>query len=199
MTPLQLASAYCVIANGGYAVQPTLLLAADNDAAAPVTAETAPTPPPGETLISMVEDAPAHLKHMLSGGAAQAAELDASAEGRTRVLSAQTCRMATQWLVDVVAKGTGKKAQLGRCQAAGKTGTAQVASRYGGYLKGAYTASFAGFFPAEAPRYMVLVVIGQPRGKYYGGEVAAPVFKAVGDRISYMDKLIVLEAAHASR
>jgi cell division protein FtsI/penicillin-binding protein 2 len=116
-----------------------------------------------------------------------------------RVLSQETCNEVTRWLVNVIEKGTGKKAKLGRCIAAGKTGTAQVPSRYGGYLAGAYTASFCGFFPAEAPRYLVLVVVGQPRGKYYGGEVAAPVFKAVGDRISYMDKLLVLEAAHASR
>ena len=49
---------------------------------------------------------------------------------------------------------------------------------------------FAGFFPAKSPRYVVVVVIGYPRGYYYGGLVAAPIFKAVGDRISYIDQLV---------
>jgi cell division protein FtsI/penicillin-binding protein 2 len=92
----------------------------------------------------------------------------------------------SRWLAEVVAKGTGKKARLARYAAAGKTGTAQVPGEHGGYKTGAYTASFAGFFPAERPEYVVLVMFGEPRGKYYGGDVAAPVFKAVADRISYM-------------
>jgi cell division protein FtsI/penicillin-binding protein 2 len=199
VTPVQLAAAYCIIANGGYAVKPTLIMPQDAGEPAPQDVTDAPTPPPGETLISLAKDAPAAVKSLLSGNQAQAAENDAQHNGQVRVLSQQTCNEVTQWLVNVIEKGTGKKAKLGRCLAAGKTGTAQVASRYGGYLRGAYTASFCGFFPAQAPRYLVLVVIGQPRGKYYGGEVAAPVFKAVGDRISYMDNLLVLEAAHASR
>jgi cell division protein FtsI/penicillin-binding protein 2 len=199
VTPIQLAAAYCIIANGGYAVRPTLVIPEDSGAPVAQEAATPPTPPPGETLVSLVENAPTGVQRLLSRGEAQAAEMATDQTGRMRVLSQHTCNEVTQWLINVIEKGTGKKAKLGRCVAAGKTGTAQVPSRYGGYLKGAYTASFCGFFPAEAPRYLVLVVIGQPRGKYYGGEVAAPVFKAVGDRISYMDKLLVLEAAHASR
>jgi cell division protein FtsI/penicillin-binding protein 2 len=198
VTPVQLATAFCIIANGGYAIKPTLILHREEQTPASPDGELSPTPLPGETLISLIDGAPQKIKHLLTSSEAEAAEPTAPA-GCPRVLSAQTCQEVTQWLTKVVNVGTGKKASLGRCQAAGKTGTAQVPSRYGGYMAGAYTASFCGFFPADAPRYTVLVVIGQPRGKYYGGEVAAPVFRAVGDRISYMDKLLVMEAAHASR
>jgi cell division protein FtsI (penicillin-binding protein 3) len=49
----------------------------------------------------------------------------------------------------------------------------------GGYAKDRHVASFVGFSPAEAPRLVVAVVVDEPRGKYYGGDVAAPVFSAV--------------------
>jgi cell division protein FtsI (penicillin-binding protein 3)/stage V sporulation protein D (sporulation-specific penicillin-binding protein) len=62
---------------------------------------------------------------------------------------------------------------------AGKTGTAQVAEK-GEYKKGKWVSSFAGFWPAENPEYVMLVVIGEPsKGKYYGGDVAAPVFRRI--------------------
>ena len=58
---------------------------------------------------------------------------------------------------------------------AGKTGTAQVVEN-GRYEPGEYIASFIGYVPAEAPRYVILVKIDRPRGAYYGSVVAAPVF-----------------------
>jgi cell division protein FtsI/penicillin-binding protein 2 len=104
-----------------------------------------------------------------------------------------------KWLAECVTSGTGKKARLDRYNAAGKTGTAQVPSPRGGYLKGEYTASFAGFFPAENPRYVVLVMFGEPRGEYYGGAVSGPVFKRVSDRISYLQSAELAEVANAAR
>jgi cell division protein FtsI/penicillin-binding protein 2 len=89
-------------------------------------------------------------------------------------------------MAEVVTRGTGKKAKLAHGSAAGKTGTAQVPSPRGGYKAGAYTASFVGFFPVRQPQYVVLVMFGEPRGKYYGGDVSAPVFKAVCDHIGYV-------------
>lgn len=68
---------------------------------------------------------------------------------------------------------------------AGKTGTAQVANGNQGYNLNIYQASFAGFFPAEQPRYTCVVVIKNKPGaaKYHGSEVAAPVFKEIADRL----------------
>jgi cell division protein FtsI (penicillin-binding protein 3) len=66
---------------------------------------------------------------------------------------------------------------------AGKTGTAWV-SENGQYLDHKYRASFVGFFPAQNPRYSCIVVINKPgEGEYYGGAVAAPVFKELADKI----------------
>jgi len=66
---------------------------------------------------------------------------------------------------------------------AGKTGTAWV-SENGQYIEHTYRASFVGFFPAQNPRYSCIVVINKPgAGVYYGGAVAAPVFKELADKI----------------
>jgi cell division protein FtsI (penicillin-binding protein 3) len=75
---------------------------------------------------------------------------------------------------------------------AGKTGTAQVAYQNEGYLKEGrknYQASFAGYFPADDPKYSAIVVIVGPKGSYYGGSVAGPVFKEVVGRTyaSFLD------------
>ncbi|MCE5287595.1 MAG: PASTA domain-containing protein, partial [Pelosinus sp.] len=61
---------------------------------------------------------------------------------------------------------------------AGKTGTAQKVGA-GGYMPGKYIASFAGFGPVDNPEVAMLVVIDEPVGIYYGGQIAAPVFNAV--------------------
>jgi hypothetical protein len=82
--------------------------------------------------------------------------------------------------------GSGRQAALGSFQVAGKTGTARIA-RNGRYLPGAYTASFAGFFPADDPQLVFIVKLDEPSGEYYGGRAAAPVTRAT------------LEAALAAR
>jgi cell division protein FtsI (penicillin-binding protein 3) len=66
---------------------------------------------------------------------------------------------------------------------AGKTGTAQVADGKSGYAQRKYQASFCGYFPADNPKYSMIVVITDPRGMYYGGFVGGPVFKEVADKI----------------
>jgi cell division protein FtsI/penicillin-binding protein 2 len=62
---------------------------------------------------------------------------------------------------------------------AGKTGTAQRPGPRGGYEPGAYVASFVGVVPAASPRLAMLVVVDRPRGAYFGGDVAAPVFREI--------------------
>jgi cell division protein FtsI (penicillin-binding protein 3) len=86
----------------------------------------------------------------------------------------------------VVDSGTGKNVRNPYYKVAGKTGTAQIArSRYG-YNKGntTYQASFVGYFPADNPKYSCMVVVYAPNSDvYYGGEVAAPVFREIADKV----------------
>jgi len=96
-----------------------------------------------------------------------------------RVVSPATAATLRRLLAGVVEEGTGKLAAVPGYTAAGKTGTAQKAMPGGGYSKDKHVASFVGFAPVEEPRLVVAVVVDEPKGKYYGGDVAAPVFSAV--------------------
>ena len=84
-----------------------------------------------------------------------------------------------------MANGTGKNGALEGYRVGGKTGTAQKVGA-GGYMQGKYIASFVGFLPADAPELAMLVVIDEPTGMYYGGQIAAPVFPALmKDAVDY--------------
>jgi cell division protein FtsI (penicillin-binding protein 3) len=98
-----------------------------------------------------------------------------------RVLSARTAKSLSKILEGVVEEGgTGTAAALEEWRVAGKTGTARKPDpNRRGYLPGAYVGSFIGFAPAERPQVVVAVVVDQPTRGYYGGSVAAPVFKEV--------------------
>ncbi|MEW6182595.1 MAG: stage V sporulation protein D [Bacillota bacterium] len=109
------------------------------------------------------------------------------AERVRRVLSTEKARELSALLENVVANGTGVNAYLDGYRTAGKTGTAQVVGPAGGYVSGKYVASFVGFAPVDNPRLVTLVVISEPQGAYYGGQIAAPVFKAVmQDALRYL-------------
>jgi cell division protein FtsI (penicillin-binding protein 3) len=96
-----------------------------------------------------------------------------------RAVSASTARQLTQMLEAVVAPtGTGKRAAVRNYRVAGKTGTARKAT-VGGYADDRHQAFFAGFAPASAPRLVVVVVIDEPQGAYYGSDIAAPVFSNI--------------------
>lgn len=91
-----------------------------------------------------------------------------------RVVSPEVASQVAAALVDVVRGGTARQASLETFSVAGKTGTARrVGAR--GYEAGAYTATFAGFFPAVDPQLVILVKLDRPSGAYYGGLTAAPV------------------------
>jgi cell division protein FtsI (penicillin-binding protein 3) len=97
----------------------------------------------------------------------------------TRVISSSTARALTQMMEAVVSPaGTGKRAAVRNYRVAGKTGTAQKAV-VGGHSDSRHTAFFAGFAPATHPRLVVVVVIDEPQGAYYGADVAAPVFSNI--------------------
>ena len=105
----------------------------------------------------------------------------AAAPVQRRVISAKTARQITTMLEGVTTdEGTAPAAQVPGYRVAGKTGTAEkVNPGCGCYRGGGYTASFAGFAPADDPQLVVQVVLQDPKGAHYGGEVAAPVFKDV--------------------
>ena len=97
----------------------------------------------------------------------------------TRVISSSTARALTQMMEAVVSPaGTGKRAAVRNYRVAGKTGTAQKAV-VGGHSDQRHTAFFAGFAPASHPRLVVVVVVDEPQGAYYGADVAAPVFSNI--------------------
>ncbi|MGD9329662.1 MAG: penicillin-binding protein 2 [Desulfobacterales bacterium] len=97
-----------------------------------------------------------------------------------RAVSPPTAAAVTRMMEMVLTEGgTGVKAALNGYSACGKTGTAQKIGADGKYAKDRYVASFAGFAPVEDPRLAILVLIDEPRGDYYGGTVAAPVFREI--------------------
>lgn len=103
------------------------------------------------------------------------------------VLKRQICKKATarkvrEIMKSVVEAGTAKSIYNPNFSMACKTGTARIAKEDQGY-KPIYQASIAGFFPAEQPEYSCIVVIKSPTsGEYYGGTVAAPVFKDIVEK-----------------
>jgi cell division protein FtsI (penicillin-binding protein 3) len=106
-----------------------------------------------------------------------------------RVLSVETARTLRPMLESVTLNGTAKAAQLDGYTAAGKTGTAQkIDPKTRAYSKTKYVASFVGFAPVENPAVVIIVVIDEPAGSYYGGTVAAPVFRDIAESVlPYLD------------
>ncbi|MFF5257550.1 penicillin-binding transpeptidase domain-containing protein [Actinomadura viridis] len=99
-----------------------------------------------------------------------------------QVISGETARQIRDMLEGVASpEGTAPKARIPGYRVAGKTGTAEIVNpRCGCYDGSGYTASFAGFAPADDPQLVVQVVLQRPKkGSHYGGDAAAPVFKDV--------------------
>lgn len=111
-------------------------------------------------------------------------------EAPETVLEPLVANQVLEMLKAVVAQGgTGVRAQIEGVPVAGKTGTSRKASN-GGYADDQYTALFAGIAPADDPKYVMVVMVDNPRGElYYGGSVAAPVFKQVMARLLVAQKL----------
>lgn len=102
---------------------------------------------------------------------------------RYQVMSPATSEFMRAAMKRVVSEGGGKMAYSPKVSIAGKTGTAQIAAA-GEYSKGHYVASFVGFWPEEKPRYVMMISLGEPKGaRYYGGQIAAPIFKSIAEDI----------------
>ena len=150
VTPLQIAMAMSVIANGGNMMLPQIVRSVrDGD---------------GREVVAF------------------------SPEILRRVVSEDTAAKVSASLVDVVGeRGTARLASIPGFAVAGKTGTAQRVDPKGGYAAGKYVVSFAGYFPAENPEVVGIVLVDDartPGGRNYGGTVAAPIFSRIGEAMA---------------
>ena len=97
---------------------------------------------------------------------------------KNRTVSEEASRITASLLEGVVAKGSGNKAYIEGYRVGGKTGTAQKYEN-GVIASGKYVSSFLGFFPADDPQYLALIIVDEPQGAYYGSVVAAPYAKTI--------------------
>lgn len=108
-----------------------------------------------------------------------------SYETHGNICTAETSETMRYLLEKVVSEGTGKNAKIEGFSIGGKTATSQTLPR----SDHKYISSFLGFAPADNPQVLVLVVINNPQGIYYGGTIAAPVAKEIFENIlPYLDK-----------
>ena len=213
VTPLQLITAASAVANGGWLVKPHIVRGGDRagPAHAPVAAspgrsrlandgitrnaslalspgrQSLGTPylPSQEASqdVLLLSGNPAMENSETLASDSNTLENPGAGEGR-RVISEETAAALRKMMRDVVTSGTAKSASLDGYTAAGKTGTAQkIDPETRTYSHRNYVASFVGFAPAESPLFTMLVVVDSPRGKIYGGDVAAPIFKRIAEQI----------------
>ena len=108
-----------------------------------------------------------------------------SYETHENICTAETSETMRYLLEKVVSEGTGKNAKIEGFSIGGKTATSHTLPR----SDHKYISSFLGFAPADNPQVLVLVVINNPQGIYYGGTIAAPVAKEIFENIlPYLDK-----------
>ena len=101
-----------------------------------------------------------------------------------RVISPQTAAILNDFMLEVIRRGTGKKVKTNDVLMGGKTGTAQIYDKQSRrYQSHAFLASFVGFAPYESPRYVLGIFLDKPRPLYYGGDVAAPIFSNIMQRL----------------
>lgn len=105
---------------------------------------------------------------------------------KENIVSEETSETMRYMLEQVVENGGGKKGYIEGYRIGGKTATSQTLPRGSGQ----YIASFLGFYPADAPKVLALVIIKHPKGQYYGGQIAAPVVKQLFENIlPYLEKM----------
>ncbi|HES60167.1 MAG TPA: PASTA domain-containing protein, partial [Caldithrix sp.] len=105
-----------------------------------------------------------------------------------QIISKEVSDELKQFMLNVVDNGTGKKARIKNLQIGGKTGTARkMDKKRGTYSMSRYNSSFVGFAPFKEPKYLCTVIVDEPGASYYGGDVAAPIFRNIMDRIIHLN------------
>lgn len=108
-----------------------------------------------------------------------------SYDKREEICSVETSETMQYLLEKVVSEGGGKNAKIEGYAIGGKTATSQTLPR----SEHRYISSFLGFAPADDPKVLVIAIINNPKGTYYGGLIAAPVVKEIMENIlPYLDK-----------
>lgn len=107
----------------------------------------------------------------------------------TRVVSEETAKKIREMLVSVVELGHGKKAKVEGIRVGGKTGTAQVADPNGGYAEDKHIGNFAGLFPADDPKFVMVVRLDNPKTVKFAESSAAPIFGELANWITNYYKL----------
>ncbi len=117
-----------------------------------------------------------------------------------RVVSEETAKTLKHMLIQVVENGTGTAAKIDGLPIAGKTGTAQKPLANGrGYSQNEFVSSFVGFFPADQPKYLVLVKLDTDQQNQWGGKAAAPTFKRIAQKIRVYDRELQSEKRFTQR
>ena len=105
-----------------------------------------------------------------------------------QIISREVSDELKDYMLHVVEEGTGKKARIKNLQIGGKTGTARKLDKKSGtYSTRKYNSSFVGFVPFKEPKYLCTIVVDEPGVSIYGGDVAAPIFRNVMDRIVHLN------------
>ncbi len=106
-----------------------------------------------------------------------------------RVLKESTARRMKDILERVVIYGTGVLAAIPGVSVCGKTGTAQKIEPWGGYSSTRSQMTFVGFLPKDEPRYVIAVMIDEPRTVRFAGSAACPVFREIGENLLMREKI----------
>jgi cell division protein FtsI (penicillin-binding protein 3) len=99
-----------------------------------------------------------------------------------RVVESETATTMREFMRGAVDSGTASKAKIAGMSIGGKTGTSQRLVN-GSYSNKSHVASFVGFFPIEDPKILILIILDSPTNGYYGGQVAAPIFREIAMRV----------------
>lgn len=136
---------------------------------------------------------PIIVKHIKNGDKIEVDFTELQRKTDEPIAKPEAIRKVKKMLEGVVQRGTARAQRSDYYQFAGKTGTAKKL-KSGSFADGVYYTAFAGYFPAQNPKYSCIIVIDEPKGKnseeLYAGDVAAPVFRQIADHI-YADDLTI--------
>lgn len=177
VTLLQLAAAYLCVANDGAYLRPYLIESVQQ----PVTAS--------DELQSSNFAVCASSGRAVRRLASAAPVKQFSPSRLRQAIRPENARRIKDILERVVVEGTGVEAQIDGVSVCGKTGTAQKVEPGGVYSKTKSRMTFIGFFPKEQPKYVIAVLIDEPKTDRFASTAACPVFKQIGENLIMLDRM----------